>query len=242
LLDCGKTTKNIGGGKLSERPLLEHDASTRIATRKDTAAGATLRTDRDLHRALTDCGGHHLNLTTTRKGQGMKTIMYMLAVLACLAVPAAASAVEPMPPVTVTDTQVLPDGTVATLTGTVIESTVDAQAGCGQTTYQYRIKAINPYHLYTYFTYESVAGWYWCNFKVTRVHTLVDRSVDSCCGWGWRGNQERWTTAVGGANVVMYNKGKYVLCALFCIHDYHPWIQLRGNGNGLITGTWWGLN
>jgi hypothetical protein len=85
--------------------------------------------------------------------------------------------------------------------------------------------------------------WSWCNYKVTGVSRVWDEPVDSCCQWGWEGNVAKYHSPVGGASVTAYTKGKFRACALvivFC-KDRYRWVQLRVNGNGLVTGYEWGV-
>jgi hypothetical protein len=95
----------------------------------------------------------------------------------------------------------------------------------------------------TLFTYRLYLDFSWCNYKVTAVRQLWDEPVDTCCNWGWHGNVSKYYTAVGGANLTAYTNGHFASCALgitLC-KDRYPWVELRVNGNGKITGYSWGV-
>jgi len=151
---------------------------------------------------------------------------------------------QPLPP-SVTQTRQLANGYSATITVTQNKPTTSTSTNtlsCGSSSAYGQMHYVNPYGV-TLWTYRQQVGWNFCNYTVTGVWSLVDQPVNTCCYWSWAGNIVRSHTPIGQANMTTYTQGHFHACIPWPVNicmDKYPWIQLRVNGNGNLTGFWWG--
>jgi len=158
-------------------------------------------------------------------------------------VPATQATDQPLPP-TVTQTRTLPNGYSVSITVGQDQqpATSTNTLSCGSMSAYGQMHYVNPYGV-TLWTYRQQVGWNFCNYTVTGVWSLFDQPVDTCCYWSWAGNVTRSHTPVGGANITTYTQGHFHACIPLPVNvcmDKYPWISLRVNGNGNLTGFWWG--
>lgn len=98
---------------------------------------------------------------------------------------------------------------------------------------------------WTMFTYKVTVGWSWCNFKVTAVNYVLGEPVDSNAGWGWVGNLATQINPprsyFPATPVTVTQQGHFKNCVVWFCKDRYPWVQLRVNGSGNVTGFAYGV-
>jgi len=90
------------------------------------------------------------------------------------------------------------------------------------------------------FEYAMDITWDYSKYKVTSIYNQRAMNIYTFPGWSFQGTSEKSHSPAGGATFTAFAQGDYESCLVWICSSKSPWMQLTGNGNGVMTGFTWG--